>query len=111
MYPPQVRVQSDIPAQRDDDGGLGSGSSSIRLFISGGGIWDCTRASIDVARRFRGEGLQKVDAKGRVSIPALFRRVIEACDPNWCDGLPPELVIVYGDSRRNFLRKFRRLSP
>ncbi|MBT4568371.1 MAG: cell division/cell wall cluster transcriptional repressor MraZ, partial [Marinovum sp.] len=56
-----------------------------------------------MARRFRGEGLQKVDAKGRVSIPALFRRVIEACDPNWCDGLPPELVIVYGDSRRNFL--------
>jgi len=33
MYPPQVRVQSDIPAERDDDGGLGSGSSSIRLFI------------------------------------------------------------------------------
>ena len=73
------------------------------VFSFQGGIWDCTRASIDVARRFRGEGLQKVDTKGRVSIPALFRRVIEACDPNWCDGLPPELVIVYGDSRRNFL--------
>ena len=38
MYPPQVRVQSDIPAQREDDGGLGSGSSSIRLFISGGDL-------------------------------------------------------------------------
>jgi len=35
MYPPQVRVQSDIPAKRDDDGGLGSGSSSVRLFVSG----------------------------------------------------------------------------
>ena len=56
-----------------------------------------------MARRFRGEGLQKVDTKGRVSIPALFRRVIQACDPNWCDGLAPELVIVYGDSRRSFL--------
>jgi hypothetical protein len=33
--PPQVRVQSDIPAKRDDDGGLGSGSSSVRLFVSG----------------------------------------------------------------------------
>ena len=54
-------------------------------------------------RRFRGEGLNKVDIKGRVSIPALFRRVIEVCDPAWTDGLQPELVIVYGDSRKNFL--------
>ena len=54
-------------------------------------------------RRFRGEGLNKVDSKGRVSIPALFRRVIEACDPAWTDGLQPELVIVYGDNRKNFL--------
>jgi MraZ protein len=38
-----------------------------------------------------------------VSIPALFRRVIEASDPNWTDGLSPELIIVYGDHRRNFL--------
>jgi MraZ protein len=44
-----------------------------------------------------------VDAKGRVSIPALFRRVIEANDPNWKDGLAPELVIVYGDHRRHYL--------
>ena len=43
-------------------------------------------------RRFRGEGLNKVDSKGRVSIPALFRRVIESCDPGWTDGLQPELV-------------------
>jgi MraZ protein len=56
-----------------------------------------------VARRFRGEGLQKVDSKGRVSIPALFRRVVQACDPNWTEGLSPELVIVYGDTRREFL--------
>lgn len=56
-----------------------------------------------MARRFRGESHHKVDAKGRVSIPALFRRVIEASDPNWTEGLPPELVIVYGDHRRNYL--------
>ena len=56
-----------------------------------------------MARRFRGDGLQKVDSKGRVSIPALFRRVVQACDPNWTEGLPPELVIVYGDIRREFL--------
>lgn len=56
-----------------------------------------------MARRFRGESHHKVDAKGRVSIPALFRRVIEASDPDWKEGLAPELIIVYGDHRRNFL--------
>ena len=56
-----------------------------------------------MVRRFRGEGLNKVDSKGRVSIPALFRRVIEVCDPAWTDGLNPELVIVYGDNRKKFL--------
>lgn len=56
-----------------------------------------------MARRFRGESHHKVDAKGRVSIPASFRRVLEASDPNWTDGLSPELVIVYGDHRRKYL--------
>ena len=56
-----------------------------------------------VARRFRGESHHKVDSKGRVSIPALFRRVIELGDPNYIEGLNPELVIVYGDHRRNYL--------
>lgn len=56
-----------------------------------------------MARRFRGESHHKVDAKGRVSIPASFRRVLEASDPNWQPGDAPELVIVYGDHRRKFL--------
>jgi len=38
-----------------------------------------------------------------VSIPALFRRVLEASDPNWQSGSNPELVIVYGDHRRKYL--------
>jgi len=59
-----------------------------------------------VARRFRGEFHQKVDSKGRVSIPSLFRRVIEAADPDWTDGQRPNLVIVYGDHRRKFLECF-----
>ncbi len=59
-----------------------------------------------MARRFRGEYTFKVDAKGRVSIPALFRRVIEAGDPNWTDGLRPELVIVYGDDSRQHLEVY-----
>ncbi len=53
--------------------------------------------------RFRGESHHKVDGKGRVSIPASFRRVLEAGDPNYTDGLNPELVIVYGDKRRKYL--------
>lgn len=56
-----------------------------------------------MGRRFRGESQLKVDAKGRVSIPASFRRVLEDADPNWTEGLNPELVIVYGDHRRKFL--------
>lgn len=56
-----------------------------------------------MARRFRGESHHKVDSKGRVSIPASFRRVLEASDPNWKSGDTPELVIVYGDHRRNYL--------
>jgi len=57
-----------------------------------------------VARRFRGEGHHKVDTKGRVSIPASFRRVLEAEDPLWPEtNENPELVIVYGDHRRKFL--------
>lgn len=56
-----------------------------------------------MARRFRGESHHKVDTKGRVSIPASFRRVLEAGDPAWTEGLNPELVIVYGDHRRKFL--------
>ena len=55
-------------------------------------------------RRFRGEGDQKVDGKGRVSIPSSYRGVLNQGDPN-SDGLP-EFVIVYGDHRRKFLECF-----
>ncbi len=56
-----------------------------------------------MSRRFRGESHHKVDSKGRVSIPASFRRVLEAGDPNWQPDRSPELVIVYGDHRRKYL--------
>lgn len=59
-----------------------------------------------MARRFRGESDHKVDTKGRVSIPASFRRVIEAGDPEWTDGLPPRLIIVYGGATRDYLEGF-----
>jgi MraZ protein len=38
-----------------------------------------------------------VDGKGRMSIPADFRRVLEAGDPEWAPGLPIRCQIVYGD--------------
>lgn len=56
-----------------------------------------------MARRFRGEHTQKVDAKGRVSIPASFKRVIQDQDPNYQDGGAADLVIVFGNARRKFL--------
>ena len=56
-----------------------------------------------MGRTVRGESTHKVDAKGRVSIPASFRRVIEASDPGHTAGLNPELIIVYGDHRRSYL--------
>lgn len=59
-----------------------------------------------MARRFRGESDHKVDTKGRVSIPASFRRVIEACDTDWTTGLLPRIIIVYGGPTRDYLEGF-----
>lgn len=56
-----------------------------------------------MARRFRGEHTQKVDGKGRVSIPASFKRVIQDQDPDYEDGGAANLVIVFGNDRRKFL--------
>ncbi|MDJ0857535.1 MAG: division/cell wall cluster transcriptional repressor MraZ [Dinoroseobacter sp.] len=56
-----------------------------------------------MARMFRGESVHKVDGKGRVSIPAGFRRVLEDSDPSWTKDTNPRLVIVYGDRRRDYL--------
>lgn len=59
-----------------------------------------------MTERFIGESTHKVDAKGRVSIPASFRRVLEAEDPNWTEGLPANLLIFYGDSKRDCLEVY-----
>ncbi|MCK0167383.1 cell division/cell wall cluster transcriptional repressor MraZ [Jannaschia sp. S6380] len=53
-------------------------------------------------QRFRGTSTHKVDAKGRVSIPADFRRVLDACDPDREAGTNPRMVLCFGDDRVPF---------
>ena len=55
---------------------------------------------------FTGEHPQKVDGKGRMSIPADFRRVLEAGDPDWSSDSPPALYVVYGDHLRDKLQAY-----
>ncbi|RYH02675.1 cell division/cell wall cluster transcriptional repressor MraZ [Salipiger sp. IMCC34102] len=45
---------------------------------------------------FTGTFQSKVDRKGRMSIPAKFRRVIEEGDPAWSSGKPMQAKILYG---------------
>ena len=59
-----------------------------------------------MARRFRGSEEVKVDAKGRVSIPAKFRRVFEASDPDFQPGKRAQMVIVHGTRNWNWLQLF-----
>lgn len=55
---------------------------------------------------FTGTHTQKVDAKGRMSIPADFRRVLEAGDPDWTTGLFPRMYLLYGDHLKNQLHGY-----
>lgn len=41
-----------------------------------------------------------------MSIPAPFRRVIEAGDPDFTEGLRPQFILVYGDKTQNFLEGY-----
>ena len=55
---------------------------------------------------FTGEYPQKIDGKGRMSIPADFRRVLEAGDPEWTEGLNPRLYLQFGDHLKDNLRVY-----
>lgn len=57
---------------------------------------------------FRGEYYQKVDAKSRVSIPAVFRRALEAEDPATPEYPRPRVYMVYGGKRRQFVECYSR---
>lgn len=59
-----------------------------------------------MARRFRGSEEVRIDGKGRMSIPAKFRRVFEAADPDWKTGERPRLVVVYGRPEWNWIELY-----
>ncbi len=55
---------------------------------------------------FKGESYNKVDAKGRVSIPAGFRRVLKDNDPGCNDETGPVVHLVYGTRHQKFIECF-----
>jgi MraZ protein len=59
-----------------------------------------------MAEAFRGEFYQKVDAKARVSIPAAFRRILEADDPSTTESSRPRIYLVYGGKTRTFVEGY-----
>ena len=59
-----------------------------------------------MVQSFTGTHTQKVDGKGRMSIPADFRRVLEAGDPEWTPGLFPRMYLLYGDHLKNQLHGY-----
>ena len=54
-------------------------------------------------RWFQGESLNKVDGKGRLSIPVKFRRVLANSDSKSDAATPARLYIAYGDKSKNYL--------
>lgn len=52
---------------------------------------------------FIGEHDNKIDSKGRLSIPADFRRDLEEGDPRWEPGKLASMHILIGDETRDFL--------
>jgi MraZ protein len=61
------------------------------------------KAAQAMAEAFRGEFYQKVDGKARVSIPAAFRAVLNADDPQKGEKGGARLVMVYGGRARSFV--------
>lgn len=59
-----------------------------------------------MTRRFRGGSVHKVDSKGRVSVPAPFRRVLEAGDPDFVSGGKVNFVLIYGRKGKNCLEGY-----
>ncbi|MFT4150078.1 MAG: division/cell wall cluster transcriptional repressor MraZ [Paracoccaceae bacterium] len=56
-----------------------------------------------MSEAFRGEFYQKVDSKARVSVPAAFRRIIEAGDPEHPANSRPRFVAIYGGPQQHLI--------
>jgi MraZ protein len=56
-----------------------------------------------VDSRFQGESLNKVDGKGRISLPAKFRRALQSGDSRCNPGDPARLYIAYGNPTTDFV--------
>jgi len=59
-----------------------------------------------VVLSFTGEHTQKVDGKGRMSIPADFRRVLESGDPDFTPSGAPRMYLLYGDHLKDQLHGY-----
>ncbi|MEQ9259127.1 MAG: division/cell wall cluster transcriptional repressor MraZ [Roseovarius sp.] len=59
-----------------------------------------------MASSFLGEYSQKVDGKGRMSIPADFRAVLAEGDPDYPDKPLPRIIINYGPHLKGNLRAY-----
>ncbi len=53
--------------------------------------------------RFQGESLNKIDGKGRISLPAKFRRALQAGDGRCGPGGTARLYIAYGNPKTDFV--------
>ncbi len=53
--------------------------------------------------RFQGTNVCKVDGKGRVSLPAKFRRALVAADAACGPGKAPRLYVAYGNPSETFV--------
>jgi len=66
-------------------------------------------AAVAVAPKFKGTVDQKIDAKGRVSVPAALRKVAEQCDPDFksgdkdSKGTPATICVVFQPDAMDFL--------
>ena len=52
---------------------------------------------------FIGHHENKVDSKGRMSIPSDFRKVLDDKDQSRDPGTPPRMLMVFGDERRQYV--------
>lgn len=55
------------------------------------------------ARSFTGTEAGRIDGKGRMSIPARFREVLQGGDPDWAPGRPCGMQLIYGEHLKGFL--------